>query len=141
MDSRQFVNVFSHAAASEFVRAGVVVPDKEIVGTAIVEDYGLRVVVSITRYEGPARAYPTQEGAAALGLPLMPLTSFQRRVLDVLDTTTPRKAVWIAHKLGMKCSGGFRGQLGYMVKSKMIRNEGGYLLPSHSHPVPIPLPS
>ena len=134
MDSRQFACLTAHSIASEFVRHNLPQPTSEVVGVAIIEDAGVRVVVSITRYDGPARLHPTPEGATVLGVPMpTPLTSFQRRVLDVLDTTTPRKAVWIAHKLGMKCSGGFRGQLGYMVKAKMIRNEGGYLLVSQGH--------
>lgn len=135
MSPKEFAAAVAHGAAAEFVRYAIPLPDREAVGTAILEDAGVRIVISITRYEGPARLHLTPEGAAALGMPLPtpatpPLTTFQRRVLDVLDMTTPRKAVWIAHKLGMKCSGGFRGQLGFMVRSKMIRNEGGYLLMS-----------
>ncbi len=115
MSPKEFAAVIAHGAASEFVRHGIQVPDQEIVGSAIIEDAGVRVAVSITRYEGSPRLHLTPEGSAALGIPQPHLTTFQKRVLGVLDMTTPRKAVWIAHKLGMKCSGGFRGQLGYMV--------------------------
>lgn len=137
MTPKEFAAAVAHGAAAEFVRYGVPLPEREAVGSAILEDAGVRIVVSVTRYEGPARLHLTPEGAAALGLPLSPatppdkpLTSFQQRVLDVLDKTTPRKAVWIAAKLKLKCSGGFRSQLGDMVRMKLIRNNGGYLLVS-----------
>jgi len=131
MDSRQFAITSAHAVASEFVRLGIVVPDKEVVSTAIVEDAGLRVVVSVTRYDGPARLYPTPEGAAALGVPMIPstLTPIQKRVLDVLDTT-PKKGSWIAAKIGVKYDGNFRAMLAKMVKLKLIEKRNGYAKPS-----------
>lgn len=129
MDTRQFVITSAHAVASEFVRLGVVVPDREVVSTAIVEDAGLRIVVSVTRYDGPARLYPTPEGAAVLGVPMMPatLTSTQRKVLDVLDFSTPRKGTWIAVKIGIPYTGSLRSDLSKLVKLGLVKKDRGYV--------------
>lgn len=127
MDSRQFTCAIAHSAAAEFVRLGIVVPDREVVSTAIVEDAGLRIMVSVTRYDGPARLYPTPEGSAVLGVPMMPatLTTIQKRILDVLDAT-PKKGAWIASKVGAKYDGNFRATLAKMVKLKLVEKRDGY---------------
>lgn len=130
MDSRQFSCAIAHSAASEFVRLGIPVPDREVVSTAIVEDAGVRVMISITRYDGPARLYPTPEGAAALGVPMTPvpsLTATQRKVLDVLDVSTPRKGTWIAAKLGIPYNGNLRSDLSKLVKAGLVKKDRGYV--------------
>lgn len=132
MDSRQFACLTAHAVASEFVRHGLPTPEKEVVGSCVIEDAGVRVVISITRYDGPARLYPTPEGAAVLGVPMTPtasLTPTQKRIIDVLDAT-PKKGAWIASRVGAKYDGNFRATLAKMVKLKLIEKRDGYAKPS-----------
>ncbi len=47
----------AHQIAAELVRLDLAPPDREIIGVAIVEHAGLRVVVSLTKWDGPARLF------------------------------------------------------------------------------------
>lgn len=145
MNSRQFAITSAHAVASEFVRLGIVVPDREVVSTAIVEDAGVRVVVSITKYDGPARLYPTPEGAEALGLPMMPttpatprLTPLQKSIVEMLNDDKPTKLTVIWSRLGRKGSpsGSFRCVVADLVRFGVITHvpRQGYLRASLHNP-------
>ena len=147
----QFASLHAHAIAAELVRLGVSPPDvgAEAGAVAILEDAGVRVFVSITRYEGPARIHPStlalieamRAGAqsaqsAPAPAPVQPpapqpnLTPLQRAIVSVLRPDVPRKATWVAAKIGRRCGGSFRSALADLVRFGVLRlaGEGGYLL-------------
>jgi hypothetical protein len=72
MSPKEFCHLIAHGAASEFLRLQIEKPDTETVGVAILDIAGVRIVVSMTRYDGPAQLHLTSEGAAQLGLPQHP---------------------------------------------------------------------
>ena len=131
----QFASLHAHAIAAELVRLGVSPPDvgAEAGAVAILEDAGVRVFVSITRYAGPARVSP--EALAAIEAMRTPapqpnLTPLQRAIVSVLRPDVPRKATWVAAKIGRRCGGSFRSALADLVRFGVLRlaGEGGYLL-------------
>lgn len=56
----------------------------------ILEAAWLRVVVSLTKYEGPARLYPTPEAAAVLGVPAVPPLKMTGLMEDVMEAAPSR---------------------------------------------------
>lgn len=122
----------AHKFAAKLLAMGCRPPAKEIVGSAIIEIGGIRVVVSVTAYEGPTRLVLNEAGKRVLGEqapPIVKLPPLHTKIIGVLDCDTPRKAEWVAAKLHRACSGSFRASLSDMVGFGLIqRGDGGYLL-------------
>lgn len=122
----------AHKFAAKLVKLGLGPPVKEITGSAIIEISGIRVVVSVTAYEGPARLVLNEAGKRILGEqapPIVRLPPLHTKIIGILDVATPRKAEWIAAKLHRACSGSFRSTLSEMIGFGLLqRGDGGYLL-------------
>lgn len=125
-------SVCAYKFAAKLVKLGLGPPTKEITGSAIVEIAGIRVVVSVTAYEGPTRLVLNEAGKHILGEqapPIVKLPPLHAKIISVLDITTPRKAEWIAAKLHRACSGSLRSTLSEMIGFGLLqRGDGGYLL-------------
>lgn len=123
-------HVCAHEFAAKLLSMGIRPPAKEIVGSAIIEIGGIRVVVSVTAYEGASRLVLNETGKRVLGVDGAKVPPLHAKIIGVLDHETPRKAEWIAAKIKRSCSGSFRSALSDMVGFGLIRKgDGGYLLP------------
>jgi hypothetical protein len=122
----------AHKFAAKLVKLGLGPPTREITGSAIIEIAGIRVVVSVTAYEGPTKLFLNEMGKRIIGEqapPIVKLPPLHTKIISVLDTTTPRKAEWIAAKLHRACSGSLRSTLSEMIGFGLLqRGDGGYLL-------------
>ncbi len=138
MTPAQFLAAVAHLAASKFVEGGFSRPDAELSATAIIEDAGVRFVVSCTPYEGRATISPStlenisafQSSQGPSKCPNSKLTGEQQKVVDALrSATSARKAAWIALKVGKPNNGTFRGRLSKMVKLGVLSKvDNGYIL-------------
>lgn len=133
MSPLEFVHLVAHGAAAELLRLNVQPADKECVGLAIVECAGVRLVVSLTRYEGPATIAP--ETLARIEAMKAKISPQEQRILAVLaGQTEPRKATWIALRLGKKnADGGLRQTLSGMLRKGLLikgANGFGYRIPA-----------
>lgn len=129
LNPKPFATARAHELLAELIQAGAVL-DGQIVGTAQSEDAGLQVVIFISGYE-PLRVVGPLPAALVAAAKEPALTPTQKRLVALLDGARPRKAEWIAAKLGKKSSSGsFYGMLSELQRLGAIRrvSGGGYVL-------------
>lgn len=105
MSPKEFCHLIAHGAASEFLKHQITCLESEAIGVAILEVAGVRIVVSMTRYDGPAQLHLTPAGAAALDLPRAPpkkLTPLMKQIAALLSPDRPSKVSALAIKLGKR---------------------------------------
>lgn len=130
MTPKEFAFLVAHGAASELLRLGVPRPEQETVGVAVVECVGVRVIVSLSPYEGPATIAPETlariEAFGAENKSQVKLSPRQQSIVDLLDREKPVKAEVIAMKLGKKT---VRSALSDLCRFGVIRRVpgGGYV--------------
>lgn len=72
---------FAHQLATAIVEAQIPPPQSEVTGVAIVEHAGIRVFISVTSYDGPARLH-LAPGCTLPLLPKEPTREIERTVLE-----------------------------------------------------------
>lgn len=120
MTPQQIASAAAHDVAAQILRADLIA-QIEASGSAVINDFGMRVTVAITRYV-------SGEISTTATAPTLPALYLD--VLALLDKELPRKAVWLAVKLKRQPSGSFRTMLSLLVRLGFARKvKGGYLLP------------
>lgn len=124
--AQRLVNSLVHSALAELVLCGVSLEqvDGRITSTACCRRSRLRAILHVVRYDAPAWE-PVPSGAAP-----RPLTGTQRRIVALLDRTTPRTPKWIARRLGKGDVDSYlRHLLRQLCRQGVLRRTGGaYLL-------------
>jgi hypothetical protein len=124
--AQRLVNSLVHSALAELVLCGVSLEqaDGRITATACCRQARLRTILHLVRYDAPAWE-PVPSGAAP-----RPLTGTQRRIVALLDRTTPRTPKWIARRFGKsEVDSYLRHLLRQLCRQGVLRRtDGGYLL-------------
>lgn len=123
----EFANAVAHAAVADLLRNHLEAAENEIVATAILEGKA-RIVVSITKHDGPARIDQTTLDKIR-AMPTFKLTPLQTKIIAQLNPDTPTKAEVIAMRMGRKGSGSIRAALADLTRFgaiKHVSQEGYY---------------
>lgn len=131
---------FAHVIAAELLRLGITKPEREHVGVAIAEVEGLKIVVSIARYDGPMRIYirhdvdPSQFPPGVIRVPppptppLPPLREVEQAAYDAspMPDKMPVSVKKLATKAGYCCNTYFRDAVRRLIDLGLIvRCTGG----------------
>lgn len=122
-------SIYAHRFAAELLAMGIRPPAKEIVGSAIIEIGGIRVVVSVTAYEGPARLVLSETGKRVLGMDgegTKKVRDIEKAILDATPTDHPISLKKLATATGYKLNWYFRDAVRHLIDAGTIfRVTGG----------------
>lgn len=120
-------SVCAHEFAAKLLAMGIHPPAREIVGSAIIEIGGIRVVVSVTAYEGPARLVLNETGKRVLGVGGQPkMRDIEKAILDATPTDYPISLKKLATATGYKLNWYFRDAVRQLIDAGTIfRVTGG----------------
>lgn len=122
-------SIYAHKFAAELLAMGIRPPAREIVGSAIIEIGGIRVVVSVTAYEGPSRLVLTEEGKRVLGVDgegQKKMRDIEKAILDATPTDYPVSLKKLANVTGYKLNWYFRDAVRRLIDAGTVfRVTGG----------------
>lgn len=130
MDLSAATRAAAFKIAAKLAKSGALPPEKEVVGVAIDDEAGIRVVVSITRYQGPARLHLNDLGKQVLGEPVakpearpqIHLTDLQKCVLEACEPRggKPMDMKKLARISGYCYNSWFRQSVAFMVTAGVL---------------------
>jgi hypothetical protein len=127
------VDALAHANLADLLNAGAGPPAAEVVGRAVSKCGRLKVVISLTRYDGPARLSPgTLDRIREFEKRerLAGLSPCQRQILSACHPDKPLTTYQIARRCGRKPNSYFRGQLAALARDPLgllAAKDGGYV--------------
>lgn len=126
-------DALAHNALADLLRDGCTPPEKPVVRSAISKRASLRVVLTVTRWDGPAQIdAETLNRIRDFGRPRYEpatLTPTQRRILQICKPNKPLSGKKIASELDKDYSPYVRNLLSKLFKAGYLAKvQGGYVL-------------
>lgn len=121
-------HVCAHEFAAKLLAMGIRPPAKEIVGSAIIEIGGIRVVVSVTAYEGASRLVLNETGRRVLGVDgakIPPLRDVEKAILAAIPADEVIAVKKLAATTGYKANSHFRDALRRLIDIDLVSRVTG----------------
>jgi hypothetical protein len=126
MSPQQLTSANAHRLIAEFISLGELPPHEKLVATARSEANGIEVIITVIQCTlAPAGSRSSRPAPAGSRSRLRPQ---KQKIIALLEGQPPRKANWIAIKLGKRSAdGGLRATLSDMVASgELLKGSDGY---------------